>query len=193
MARSLMIDGISIEMEDSAAQHVERRITALEQAVSTAKSTAQNDIALAKTETANATALVQNKDAEIATLKQQLADSQWTPEKIAKAARERNAVEQRAKALLDGIQITDAMSDEAIRRQVVNARMGDMAKDWTDGQVTSSFSTLAVLGGGSDLSRVVNVIRSNDTFVGTDPVAAAYKQYDDELTNRWKTAGVRAQ
>ena len=190
----LTVDGIVIDMEDRDAQVIERRITQLEKDVAAAKATAQNDVATAKTEVANATAVSQTKDAEIVTLKQQLADA-LSPQKRAQAARERHAVEQRAKSLFDAVVIDDTRDDADLRRQVVNARVGEVAKGWNDDMVTASFNTLHVLGdsgNGGGLRHVVNVLQHNNTG-GTDPVAAAYAQYDKDLTERWKTAGVRSQ
>ena len=164
--RKIMIDGIGVEMEERDLQVVERRIGALETELATAKTelataktTAQNDVATARTETANATAVSQTKDAEIATLKQQLADATITAEKLDARADARAQVKQRAKALLDTV-VLDKKSDEDIRRQVVNATLGDTAKDWTDDMVTASFNTLAnaVQDSGNGLSTVVNIL-----------------------------------
>ena len=195
--RKIMIDGISVEMEERDTQVVERRISALEAelataktALATAQTTAQNDVATARTETANATAAGQTKDAEIATLKQQLADAKTTPEKLDKLVTDRVATVQRAKALLDSV-VIDGKSDADIRRQIVNAKLGDVAKEWTDDMVTASFNTLTTAtDSGNGLNAVVNILRNNDTG-GTDPRSKAYTEYETELSNRWKTAGHR--
>ena len=198
--RSVQMDGITIEMEERDLQVVERRIAQLETEIATAKTalaaaqtTAHNDVATAKTETAAAQTLVQNKDAEIATLKKQLEDGKITPEKIAAAGRERNAVVTRAKALLDSVIVTDDKSDADIRRQVVNAKMGELAKTWTDSDVLVSFNTLAVTdnGSGNGLHHVVSVIANNETLYGSDPRGKAYEDYNNDISNRWKTAGGR--
>ena len=187
----LTVDGIVIEMEERDVQLVERHIANLTKELASLK-TAQNDLATVKTELANSTAVVTAKDAEIATLKQQVVDAALTPEKIAKAARERNAVEVRAKSLMDNIQITDAMSDAEIRRQVVSSICGDTAKPWDDNQIAAVFTsldaTIARGNGNGGLRHVVQVLQNNDTG-GKDPVQAAYDQYDKDLTERWKTAG----
>ena len=190
----LTVDGIDVEMEDRDAQLVERHINNLAKAAATATAL-QTDIAAVKTELANTTAVVAAKDAEVATLKQQLADA-LSPEKRAEAARARNAVEQRARALVDSIKITDAMTDVEIRRQVVNSICGDTAKPWDDNQVSAVFAsldaTIARGTGTGTLQHVRQVMQNNDTG-GVDPVAKAYAEYDTALTERWKTAGVRAQ
>ena len=153
--RKIMIDGISVEMEERDTQVVERRLSALEAelataktALATAQTTAQNDVATARTETANATTLANNKDAEIATLKSQLADAKMSPDKLDKLVTDRVATVQRAKALHDAV-VVDGKSDAEIRRQVVAAKLGDTAKDWTDDMVTASFNTLSTATGDS--------------------------------------------
>ena len=197
-----MVDGVAVELEDRDLQVVERYINKLQgelataqTVLATARTTAQNDVATAQTETANATAQLQTKDAELATLKQQLTDATVTAEKLDLLADARAAVKQRAKALLDSV-VLDKKSDADIRRQVVNARMGDTAKDWNDDMITASFNTLAIAqdsGNGSNgLPHVVNVVRHNDNFGGIDLRAKAYAEYDEALANRWKTAGGRS-
>jgi hypothetical protein len=158
-----------------------------------AQSTAQTDSAKAATEIANITATVAAKDAEIVTLKKQVTDATMTPQKIAQAARARSAVEQRAKALFDSVVLTDDKSDADIRRQVVNAKMGEAAKEWTDDMVTASFNTLTVThdsSGTGGLNQVVGLLRDND-FGGGDQKAKSYTEYNTGIENRWKTAGVR--
>jgi hypothetical protein len=196
--RKILIDGISVEMEERDLQVVERRLASLEADLAaaktnlaTAQTTAQNDVATARTETANATAIVQTKDAEIATLKQQLADTKLSPQKLDQMVNDRVQTVQRAKALLDSV-VVDAKSDAEIRRQVVSAKLGDVAKDWNDDMVTASFNTLTVATGdnGNGLGSVVNLLRNNDTG-GNDPRAKSYETYETDLQNRWKTAGQR--
>ena len=199
MPRTLMVDGIAVELEERDLQVIERRIGALEKEVgiaktelATAQTTAQNDVATARTETANATSQVQAKDAEIATLKQQLADSKVTPKKLQEMARARAGLEVRAKALLDSVVLEDK-DDGEVRRQVVNAKMGDTAKGWTDDMIAASFNTLAAPlqhDNGNGLGTVVDILRSADSS-GTDPRIKAYSEYETALSNRWKTAGAR--
>jgi hypothetical protein len=191
----LTVDGIGIEMDDRDAQVVERHIANLTKEVATAKASAQNDIATVKTEAANATALAQTKDAEIATLKQQLADSKMSPDKLDKMVAERTKTVQKAKALIgDALQI-DGKTDADMRKQVVLSKLGETAKDWNDDMISASFNTLAVAtsdsgNGSGGLHHVRQVLLHNDTG-GGDPVAKAYAEYDAALTERWKTAGVR--
>ena len=150
--RKIMIDGISVEIEERDAQVVERRLSAsltadlatAKTALATAQTTAQNDVATARTETANATTLANNKDAEIATLKSQLADAKMSPEKLDKMVTDRVATVAARQGAASTASRVDGKSDAEIRRQVVSAKLGDTAKDWSDDMVTASFNTLSV-------------------------------------------------
>jgi hypothetical protein len=198
--RTILVDNISVELEDRDAQIVERRINALEKqiadantALATAKTTAQNDIATAKTETTNATATVATKDAEIATLKQQLTEAKMSPEKLDKMVAERVNTVNRAKAIIGDALVVIGKTDADMRKQVVLAKLGDTAKDWNDDMITASFNTLSVADttssdNGNGLQHVVQVLSHNDSG-GVDQRAKAYAQYNDDLSNRWKTGG----
>jgi len=206
--RTIVIDGISAEMDERSAQVVERQINKLEAdivaakaALATAQTTTQTDVATAKTEAANAAALVQTKDAEIATLKQQLGDAKITPAKLDKLVSERVATVDRARAIIGDALVIDGKTDADMRRQVVSTKLGDTAKDWNDDMITASFNTLSVTadsgnnGNGNNgvgLSHVVHVIKNTDSLGGGDQRAKAYQTYENDLSNRWKTAGVRS-
>ena len=193
--RSILIDGITVEMEERDVQVVERQIGKLETDLETAQSelktlraSSETALATSKTETANANSTVQTKDAEIATLKQQLADSKLSPQQLDKLVGERVETVQKAKTMLGDSLIIDQKTDADIRKQVVLARMGDQAKDWNDDMIKASFNTLttAVKDSGNGFSRVSDILSNN---TGTDPRNKAYAEYEENLANRWKTAG----
>lgn len=83
---------------------------------------------------------IATKDAEITTLKQQVADAAITPAKLRDAAKAYATVCDKAKAL--GVQFAEDADSEAIMKAVVNAKLGDAAKDWTADQVAVSFASL---------------------------------------------------
>ena len=80
-------------------------------------------------------------DAEIAKLKAEVADAAITPEKLRDAAKEYATVTAQAKAL--GVTTTDAMDTAAIQKAVVDAKMGDAAKDYTADHIGIAFAALA--------------------------------------------------
>jgi len=194
--RSFVIDGITVDMEERDMQVVERHIQKLEGDLDAAKTEAntvrtasQADLAKAQTEVANSAAVVQTKDAEIATLKTQLADAKLTPQQLDKLVSDRVATVQRARSILGDAVLVDGKTEGDIRRQVVNAKLGDTAKDWNDDMVTASFNTLTVADTGNNGTRqVADVLQNQNNFNG-DPLAKAYNEYNEGVSNRWKTAG----
>lgn len=200
--RSFVVDGITVEMEERDMQVVERRINNLSSELSAAqseltglRSSSQTELATSRTETANAVGQVQTKDAEIATLKQQLADAKLKPQDLDKLVAERSQTLAKAKTLVGDALVVEGKTDAEIRRQVVDAKLGEQAKGWNDDMVAASFNTLTAtvtLDSGdkqntNDFQRLGLALRNS----GTDPVSKSYKEYEDGLANRWKTAGVR--
>jgi hypothetical protein len=201
--RSFVVDGITVEMEERDMQVVERRInnlaaelTAAQAELTGLRQTSQTELATSRTETANAAAQVQTKDAEIATLKQQLVDSKLKPQDLDRLVADRSQTLGKAKSLIGDALVVEGKTDVEIRRQVVDAKLGDTAKGWNDDMVTASFNTLTSAVVIDDKQPIndfqrLNVVLKNGG--GTDPVAKSYSEYEQALTNRWKTAGARQQ
>jgi hypothetical protein len=197
--RTIMVDNFPVELEDKDAMVVERHIAKLAADLATAQTVlaaaqtaAQNDAAKAATEVANAKAEVNTKDAELVTIKSQLADSKLTPAKIDKLVADRAATVNRAKKIIGDALVVDGKTDADMRKQVVLAKLGDTAKDWNDDMINASFNTLAVGddgGSGNGLQHVVGVLANNE--FGSDPRGKAYSDYNNDISNRWKTAGGR--
>jgi uncharacterized protein len=195
--RTITVDSIQVTLEDKDAQIVERALSKF----ATDMAAAQNAIVTAQTDAANAaTALATvktesaNKDAEIVTLKKQLVDSKITPDALDQMVTDRVATIERAKAIVGDTLVVQGKTIADMRKQVVLAKLGDVAKDWNDDMITASFNTLTVVpdssNGTGGLNHVIGVIQNNDTS-GVNNVAKAYNQYDSDLSNRWKTAGAR--
>lgn len=140
--KSIILDGITVSVPDTAAQVIakyqrdaeskaktdEDRIKELEDELESLKEKAKKD--------------VETKDAAIATLQTQLADAKMTPEKLDAAVKSRAAVIDSAKALMGNV-VVDGKSESEIRRQVVDAKLGEKAKGWSDEAIEASFNTLA--------------------------------------------------
>jgi len=131
----VIIDGLSVDVAnaDTAAANIATLITA-------------RDAAAAKVTTLEAkgvtdAATIVAKDAEITTLKQQLADAKLTPAQLRDAAKAYALVVDKAKAL--GVTVTDAMDEAAIKRAVVDKAMGDKAKDYSDEHIAIAFDVVA--------------------------------------------------
>lgn len=133
--RTITVDGIKVTLEDQSAAIVEKALAGLD--------TARTELATAQTEIATLKTDATTKDAEIATLKTQVADA-TSPEKMAEAVRELADATEKARAVIGDTLVTDGKSAAEIRKQVVDAKMGDTAKDWTEAQVSASFAALTV-------------------------------------------------
>ncbi len=80
------------------------------------------------------------KDAEIADLTAKLADAQITPAKLADAAKVYADVQAKAKAL--GVQFASDADTHTIKKAVVDAKMGDKAKDYSAEHIGIAFDSL---------------------------------------------------
>lgn len=149
--KTFNLDGLPVRYDDEAAldaafAKLQARIGDAESATATALTDkAAAEAAVATAAVAHVTA-IEAKDAEIATLTAtnatlttELADAR-DPAKLRDAAAEYGATVAKAKAL--GATVTDADSIATVKRNAVNAKLGDVAKDWTDAQVDVSFATL---------------------------------------------------
>lgn len=80
------------------------------------------------------------KDAEIADLTAKLADAAITPAKLADAAKQFADTQAKAKAL--GVAFAADADAAAIKKAVVDAKMGDAAKDYTADHIAIAFDAL---------------------------------------------------
>ena len=136
--RAVLVDGISIDLPVKDADILARYMTtttALADEFKKKSEKSEEDLAEEKKKS-------MAKDAEIVTLKTQLADA-TDATKIAARDADRAAVITKAKSILGDKAVTDGRTVDDIRKQVVSARVGDAAKDWTADQVAISFATLA--------------------------------------------------
>jgi uncharacterized protein len=188
--KAVQIDGITVEMSDTAAQVVNQALARAAAALDAFKKKEKDDEeecedARSKLDQAN-TAL-KTKDAEIATLKQQLKDAEMTPVKLDGLVKERGNVIDKARKVMGSSLVVDGRSIEDIRRQVVEARLGAAANGWGDGEVRASFDTLTAGKASNPVQDAVAAF-GRPGFVDADPREAAYRQYDEEMANAWRGA-----
>lgn len=131
--KTLTIDGLKVPNVSDEAEAAIVKLQADSAKISTDLADSQKKVA------EHVTALA-TKDAEIATLKQQVADAAITPAKLRDAAKAYALVCDKAKAL--GVQFAQDADSDAIMKAVVDAKLGDVAKDWTADQIAVSFATL---------------------------------------------------
>ncbi|ACL61051.1 DUF2213 domain-containing protein [Methylobacterium nodulans] len=199
--KTMTIDGHTVEMSDAAVVAVsglQKQIGTLTadnlQLTAEAKAAAEAHAAAIKAkdaELADARKAIDTKDGEIAVLKKQVEDSALTPDKLAAAVAARAAVIDVAKTVI-GATFTDAgKTDAQIRREVVTARLGDSAKDLTDGVVEGAF--LAIAKDQKPADPLARTIADGVTPTsGRTAIADAYAANVDYLTSAWKSPTARA-
>jgi hypothetical protein len=196
------VDGIQVELSDIAASVVLRRMKALEGEIGDLRSKLEKETegSKKKSDDSNAqiatlTTQVATKDAEVTTMKQQLKDAEITPAKLDQMVKDRAAVIGKAQAIIgDTLVVTDKTEGD-MRRQVVAAKIGDVAKAWDDNQIKASFDTLTAgvkLDDTQARSSAANLI--NASFQNNQQVADANKKidasitaYDKRISDQWKT------
>ena len=127
---TIIVDGLPVSLADEAAVR----------AVIEKKDAAIADAATALTD---AQAKASTESGKVAALEQQLADAkaELEPAKIDARVADRAALLTRAKTLKADI-VTDGKTDAEIRRAVVDAKLGDAAKDMDDAGIVGAFLAL---------------------------------------------------
>lgn len=194
--KNVVIDGVQVEMSDTAAQVVQRALMQAQQLADQFKKKAEKaeeEEENNKEEDAKKDAAIRAKDAKIATLEQQLKDAQITPAKLDLMVKDRQFVIDKARSLLGKTLIIDNRTVEDIRKQVVEYRLGAVANGWDDNQVRSSFDTLtAEVRPGGTIRDAANVFSRPHFVRDVDPKQAAYDEYDRDMANAWKGNQQRA-
>lgn len=189
--KKVIIDGVTVEMTDTAQQIVDRHVKTLTDSVSDlTKKLADANAGLEEIkkkkeeEEAKAKAEKANDAAKIAALEAQVKDSAITPAKLDQMVKDREAVGAKARAILSTV-VVDGKSVGEIRRQVVDAKLGDAAKGYTDDQVCVAFDTLTVgiqadtRNGLDDATRAFSSPPQRD-------VSTAYEARDRRMADAWK-------
>jgi hypothetical protein len=177
--KKVMVDGISVEVPETAAQVIEKHVSDAAAKVATIETQlADSQTKLAKVETDLSTS-----QAEVETLKTQLADAK-NPEAIDAAVKARAAVIDSAKAVLDTV-IIDGKSCEEIKRQIVDSKLGEKAKDWNDSQVSASFDALLAVADSAPADPYRQAVSTGGTVNLGDSEKSRIAR-DEELANAWK-------
>lgn len=180
--KSIVLDGITVQVSDTASQVIAKfqrdaeakaksdgdRIKELEDELAALKEKSKKE--------------GETKDASIATLQKQLSDAQMTPAKLDEAVKVRALVVDSAKKILPTV-VTDGKTESEIRRQVVDSKLGEISKGWTDEQVSASYGTLTAQSSG--LNTYVDSVRTGAPSPSDSE--AAYQSYLDGLKNGYKT------
>lgn len=199
--KTIMIDAISVETTDVGAQIIERHIKALNDSAAslqtqlTALQTKYDaDIKARDTQIATLTTEKATTDAKVVTLESQIKDGAMTPAKLDALVRDRAVNVEKARSILGDKLVVDGKTESDIRKQAVQAKLGDACKDWNDDQIKASFDTLTA---GVDVSKT----GLNDTArafshgggnTNDDKRTAAFDGYEKRLTEAWKNPGPQA-
>lgn len=174
--KKIVLDGLQVDLTDAdAVTAAIEKLQGQAKAADEAKDKALADVAALTTDKATL-------EAKVATLEKQVADAAITPAKLRDAAKAYAVVVGKAKAL--GVQIADDMDEPAIMKAVVSAKLGDVAKDWTDDQIAVSFATLAKDVKAGDEKPGVTPIHAPAAV--TDEANKAYDEMVNDLTSAWK-------
>lgn len=193
------IDGVSVEMSDTAVQVVERHTktindarTAAEKALADATAKFDADKKALEDQVAKLTADAANATAKITALEKQVSDAAITPAKLDQMVKDREVVAKKAHALIGDKLVVDGKTDGEIRKQVVGEKLGDAAKDYSDDQIKIAFDTLTA---SVDVNKVDHVAAAfaqphvNDSRTKSD---AAYEDRNKRLQDAWKGPAARA-
>lgn len=174
--RTLMVDGLSVELADKDAQIVQRAIDGF-----------NKQIADLQTAAGEHKATLAAKDEEIGTLKADLKkaqDAALKPEDVDRMVADRASLIETVKAIDSKIEIKGTDAD--LRRAAVRAKLGDeMVKDASDAEVSGMFKAIAKDAKSADpFARVVSD--------GLKPMGDAHTQTNDawnksvEDLNAWR-------
>lgn len=181
----VMVDGISIEATEQAAQVIEKLQNTIR--------TTNDSVAAKDAKIAELTTAVGTKDGEIAILKKQVADSQMTPAQLDAAVKDRQTVIDAAKKIGGDKIVVDGKTIAEIKKAAVAVVLGNAANAMEDAAINGAFAlaaasakTTTTTNDGSGTLR--SIIAA--PVVNTDAQAIARKAYQDsvaELQNAYRT------
>jgi hypothetical protein len=147
--KTMTVDGISCQLADVSADVVTRalndrdtKIADLTKQIADAKADKEKSDKDKDEQQKKDAATIATKDAEIATLKTQLASATVTPQMLDQMVKDRAEVAGKARSIIGDKLVVDGQTVEQIMAQVVNAKLGDAAKGWDANQIKASFNTL---------------------------------------------------
>lgn len=180
--RTLMVDGLSVELTDKDAQIVQRAIDAL------TKQVADASAAQAKADADHSKAIAA-KDAEIAKKDAQIDDLNkkvLSDADLDKRVQARGDLVAVARSIAKDVK-TEGLTDAAIRKAVVAAKLGDAAvADKADAYIDARFDILvedAKKASGAD--PFAAVIKDNAVQQDSNTTTAAHKAMTDHMTSAW--------
>jgi len=192
--KTITIDGIACPMSDTAAQVVQRALKSLKDEYDAFKKKVaeeeEDDEEESSTDKATIVDLKKKldaKDAEIVTLQKQLKDA-TDPALLDAKVKLRADTFRKAQAVLGDSYKQDGKTVEDVRRDVVKAYLGDIAKDWDENKISASFETITAKIGapaGNTFRDAVRVFAQPHT-ADEDPRRKAWAEMLNDQANAWK-------
>lgn len=200
MSKTILIDGVSVTFDtEQSAQIAERSIQSRDAKIKEITDAAASEVKVLKdqaaTDAATIATLTKDKDTlsgENAALKKQVEDAKITPQKLDELVRDRDVLLGKAKAVMGDKLVVDGKTDAEIRKQVVDARLGDAAKGFNDDQISAAFTAFtadvkpasgaaapALSDARSQFAQPAQTIADKNAF---------YDKRDKALEQRWKGA-----
>jgi hypothetical protein len=193
--KTLVVDGITCEMSDTAVEVVQRALKTANDAFNFEKKKAEEEEEKKKKvekdsgeQIAKLTTELATRDAKITTLEAQVKDSVITPAKLDEMVKDRQIVVDKAKNLYSAI-VVDGRSIDDIMKQVVDAKVGAAAKDWKPELIKVSFDTLTI----DTVAQFQDAGSQNVRAAFSAPPAnivadseKRYDKYDSKISDAWK-------
>lgn len=192
--KTVMVDGIEVQIPDTAASVVVRTLQRQQDEIKALRDAAKkrdDDDDDDEEEDKRKDDAIKAKDAEITTLKKQLADA-TNPSVLDALVRDRSSVGVKAQQVMGSTFKTDGKTVEQIRKEVVASKLGDACKDWDDKQIAASFATFTAgistdHNNGHTVDHAVRVFGSRPGFATADSDKdKAYAERDQFLTDAWR-------
>lgn len=183
MTKQVTVDGITIDVNDTAYQVVSKLQENLAKAVA--------DLATSQAALATAQTTIQTRDGELAAEKQKLKDAEITPAKLDAAVATRAQVVADARKIAGDKLVVDGKTDLEIRRAAVTAKLGDAAtKDMADAAIEGAFRALVPAGqgggnGGARPDPLRSALADQQPGAG-DKREAAFAARSQRIGDAWK-------
>lgn len=192
----LVIDGVPVNVaDDQSGAIIERHIANLSKKLSDAAADLENFKKKKKDDEEqieDGKKTISTKDGEIAVLKKQVEDAKVTPEKLDVMVKDRLAVIEKARPMLDKTYTFDGKSVEQVRKDTVTVKLGDaVVKHMNDAAIEGAFVALTPESGGTGTNAASQIgdalrHRSHSAPMVSDARNVAHDEMTKRLSNAWQ-------
>ena len=189
--KKMLLDGITIEVSETSEEIIRKFVKDQEEEMKKEIEKKDEEIAKVseeKEKTDEEKTGLEAKIAELITAMEALKEMLSVKEKEASP----EAIDEKVKEKMEAVDTASKIFPDAqwkgksakdIRREVVNKKLGDKAKNWSDDQIFASFNTFNL----TDSSLVVDSFASNSSFGGKiSDSEQSYQEMVNNLQNAWR-------